>query len=635
MLPEKLVLLNAVVRKSKSSSVLARLLHSGFFHPFDAVSVPGMAEYLQTLKQDSEASKWNDTGKRLNNILNETGFKPHRLPEPVSYGEAETVLALIEENLKPLFEKKHKIQKEISDLQNLFEKKIVYLPIPVSSYTFIHTEIGEIKLISLAILENMLESIPHILIPAEEKNGNLVVGVIILKKDLSTFERIKKEIGWLPVSQDIFISDIPVDTYREKEKKLKLELEEIDSEIHRVIERNRDILERIATSIEIFEKLSIARKHLGTTETTTVISGWIPAQQQQKAKDIVTGTDPLGYCQCINAEDTGVNLEQVPVMLRHNRFLKPFEIIVRTYGLPRYRTIDPTLFVAFSFLLMFGAMFGDIGQGIVFILSGLFMLWRAKGIFGQAGFLVACAGISSTIFGFLYGSFFGIEFHPLWINPMEDISTMFKVCIIIGATILTAGIVLNIINQIINRDKAGFLFDRAGIFSGLIFWTGAAIAGLYISKTGTVMIKIISAIFVACILTIFLKSVFESFRQKEGILVGFIEGFLHVFEIMMGYLANTMSFIRIAAFALNHFGFFMTIFAISDMLKKTGMYWASWLAIVSGNIFVIVLEGLVVMIQALRLNYYEFFSRFFVPGNNAYQPLVIEGSVEKIEQYLT
>jgi len=102
----------------------------------------------------------------------------------------------------------------------------------------------------------------------------------------------------------------------------------------------------------------------------------------------------------------------------------------------------------------------------------------------------------------------------------------------------------------------------------------------------------------------------------------------------LGYLANTVSFIRIAAFALNHFGFFMTIFAISDMLKKAGLTPLSYLSIFLGNIFVICLEGLVVLIQSLRLNYYEFFSRFFETGKQVYQPVKLK-FYQRIDEYLT
>ncbi|MCM8821815.1 MAG: hypothetical protein NC831_03250 [Candidatus Omnitrophica bacterium] len=634
MLPEKLILLNAVVRKSKASNIIAKLLNAGFFHPYDASSIPGMDENIR-LWQSATAEKWKNIEKRFNFIVSETKFSFSTRSTPISFVEAETFLSTIEETLNPLLEEKHRIQQEISHLQDFLEKKPVYMPFISDSFTFIHTEIGEIKAGILSILENMLETIPHLLIPGAENNGYLIVGVVVLKKDISIFERIKKEVGWSPAPSDILISDTTVEQYREQITTKKTELEKNTAMINQFIEKNRDTLEKISTSLEIYQKISIAGKHTASTETTIIISGWIPENQKQSAIEIIRKTDPLSYCRCVVAEKTGIPLEQIPVKLKNNRFFKPFELIVKTYGLPVYGMLDPTAFVAFSFLLMFGAMFGDIGHGAIFVLLGLLMLWKSGPGIKQAGHLATYAGISSMIFGFLYGSFFGIEFHPFWINPMENISSIFRTCIIFGGLILSAGIIFNIANRILNRDTTGFLFDKAGLFSGLIFWSGAGIAALYFSKAESVFIKIFAAVFALCIFAIFSRRVFESLRHKEGILVGFIEGGLEIFEIMLGYVANTVSFIRIAAFALNHFGFFMTIFAISDMLKRAQMNWLSWVSIIFGNILVIGLEGLVVMIQSLRLNYYEFFSRFFVAGKTAYQPLVLKSFSEKIEEYLT
>ncbi|MCM8759234.1 MAG: hypothetical protein NC906_05625 [Candidatus Omnitrophica bacterium] len=635
MLPEKLELLMAVVRKNKVNGVLARLLYTGFFHPIDPASIPGLSDYPGLMRSDFDSLRWKDIKKRFDFIVNETGFSPSITSTFVSYGEAEVTLSMIEENIKPLIDLRYKLFEEISNLQNLIEKKPVYFPIPYSTFTFVHFEIGKIKKESLGVFENLFNDIVHIIFPSEEKEGYVVVGVLILKRDSSVFERIKKEIGWLPLPPDVPISSRAVDEYKEEIEKLRDEIEHTNRKIQQEIERNREILNKIATSIEIFQKISLARSNTLSTETSIFISGWIPENKKKMLLEKIVEADPIAYCQCIPAEKTGVLTEQIPVYFKHNRFLKPFELIVQTYGLPRYKTLDPTPFVAFSFLLMFGAMFGDIGHGAVFVIAGLLMLWKLKGSFSQVGYLVSYTGISSVIFGILYGSFFGIEFRPVWINPMENISGIFRTCIIIGVIILTAGIILNIINKIISRDKTGLLFDKAGILSGLAFWTAAAMAGLYLGKAGGILIKVFGAIFLTAIFTIFSKVIIDSIKHGDGILVGFIEGILHVFEIMMGYLANTVSFIRIAAFSLNHIGFFMTIFAISDLLKNSGIGWLSLPTIILGNIFVIVLEGLVVMIQTLRLNYYEFFSRFFAPGSISFQPLVIKAFNEKIEEYLT
>ncbi|MGC8804636.1 MAG: V-type ATP synthase subunit I, partial [Candidatus Ratteibacteria bacterium] len=445
--------------------------------------------------------------------------------------------------------------------------------------------------------------------------------------------RVKKEINWAPLSSDISLTGVPVEQYRKKIEELKSELIIVDSQIQEIVKQRAQVLSKISLSVEMYEKLTQMKKHAVVTDMTMALSGWVPEKESQSVSETVRMIDPVSYCECIPAEKTGIPYEEIPVSIKHNRFLKPFELIVQTYGIPRYGCLDPTIFVACSFLLMFGAMFGDIGHGMIFVLLGLLFLWRFKAAMKQASWLMVYVGLSSMVFGLLYGSFFGIEFHPLWINPMEDITTLFRSCVIFGIIILTAGIILNIINHAINKNRDAILFDKAGLFSGMIFWAGVALAASYFAKAGSLIMKVLALLLVTGVAVIFFRSVVDAIKHREGILVGFIEGVLHIFEIMLGYLANTVSFIRISAFALNHFVFFMTIFAISDMIKKTGAGWLSWLAIVFGNIFVIVLEGLVVLIQSLRLNYYEFFSRFFATGKNIYQPVVLKGMIEKVDEY--
>jgi len=632
---EKLLLMNAVIRKNRASSTLARLLRTGFFHPFDANVFSSRIEQVKPWQQEYESARWDTIAQRFKKIVDEIGFLPSASAESAGYIEAESTVEEIEEILEALIEKRNNLQQKLTDSEALLSKRVVYLPISVKAeHTFIHIEYGEIQADKMSVLENLLVNIPHVLIPAETRNRSVLLFVVVLKKDVGTFEKIKKEIGWIS-AVDVVVSDIPIEEQKLKIERLKDEIKKINADIREISNRYRNILDKIAVSLNIHQKLNQAKKHTYITETTTILSGWIPEQEKQSASEIIRNSDPVAHTEFVPAELSGVSAEEIPVKMNHNRFIKPFELIVGTYGIPRYGTIDPTLFVAISFLLMFGAMFGDIGHGAVFLVTGLLMLWRTKNGLRQAGALVSYVGLSSIVFGFLYGSFFGIEFNPLWINPMEDISVLFRACVSFGVLLLTAGIFLNITNFVINKDIRSVFFDKAGLFSGLVYWAGIGLAAGFIAKRGGAVIKITAIIFSICILAIFFNSLINSVREKEGMLVGLIESFLHIFEIIIGYLANTVSFIRISAFALNHFGFFMTIFAISDILKNAGMSGLSIPFMVLGNIFILLLEGLVVMIQCLRLNYYEFFSRFFIPGKSLYQPLVLKANSEDIKQYLS
>jgi len=111
-------------------------------------------------------------------------------------------------------------------------------------------------------------------------------------------------------------------------------------------------------------------------------------------------------------------------------------------------------------------------------------------------------------------------------------------------------------------------------------------------------------------------------QQQHGFLETFMESVINLLEIVMGYLANTVSFIRVAAFALAHAGLFLAIFQLAGLSGKN-QHLVSGIILILGNILIVLLEGLVVTIQSLRLNYYEFFSRFFVSAGREYRPLTL------------
>jgi hypothetical protein len=196
---------------------------------------------------------------------------------PASYVEAETSLQEIEGKLKGLFEKKENILKEISHLQALVEKKPVYVPVPYpAEFTFIHAEVGEISPDMSGVLENLLGGIPHIIIPGEIRNHRLIVGIMILKKDIAMFEKVKKEINWAPLSSDISLTDVPIEKYRKKIEELKSELMIIDSQIQEIVRIHAEVLSKISLSVEMYEKLKQTKKHIVVTDMTMGLSGWIP-----------------------------------------------------------------------------------------------------------------------------------------------------------------------------------------------------------------------------------------------------------------------------------------------------------------------------------------------------------------------
>jgi V/A-type H+-transporting ATPase subunit I len=172
-------------------------------------------------------------------------------------------------------------------------------------------------------------------------------------------------------------------------------------------------------------------------------------------------------------------------------------------------------------------------------------------------------------------------------------------------------------------------FDKSGIVAGFLYWVGiAAVTKLFVLKISVppAYLFAMGAGFILLAAKPFIELVHkkkENKEKKEGFLVSIMENFLDIFEIVIGFTANTVSFIRVGAFALAHAGLFLAIFALSHAMQIMAGNFVSVLTLIVGNIFIIALEGLVVSIQSVRLNYYEFFSKFFITGNRAFKPMKI------------
>ena len=158
------------------------------------------------------------------------------------------------------------------------------------------------------------------------------------------------------------------------------------------------------------------------------------------------------------------------------------------FGFPRYREIQPTLLVAISFLVMYGLMFGDVGQGVVLVIVGLVMRKRCgTPQTRDLGTIISMAGIAATAFGFLYGSVFGYEewLRYNWkFEPIENVVTMLAVPVALGIVLISVGIVVNIINKFRRGQYFHGIMDRIGVV-GIIFYWGAIGLGLRYALLGS------------------------------------------------------------------------------------------------------------------------------------------------------
>ncbi|BCN33002.1 V-type ATP synthase subunit I [Anaeromicropila herbilytica] len=397
-----------------------------------------------------------------------------------------------------------------------------------------------------------------------------------------------------------------------KIESVKQELHDKLSVIADDIIKANETLKRITKNHEV-RKLAACTKSLSDEDSSPfsffVLCGWMSDKDAKNfAKDIED--DKTVYC---FIEDIDFNeTKKPPTKLKNPSLVRPFEAFIHMYGLPAYNEIDPTIFLAITYTIMFGAMFGDAGQGLCLLIGG-FILYKLKKI--DLAAIISMAGLSSTIFGFLYGSIFGYEdlIPTLWTKPIEDSMTVLGVAIGFGIFLILVAMIMNIINSIRAKDIEKIFFDQNGI-AGLIFYVAVLLSAFTAFTTGSAPAIILLILFIGLpLIIIFLKEpITHLVERKKEILpenkgMFFVEAFFELFEIILSYITNTVSFVRVGAFALSHAGMMEVVL----MLGKATESHPNFVIIILGNIFVAGFEGLIVGIQVLRLEYYEMFSRFY------------------------
>jgi V/A-type H+-transporting ATPase subunit I len=300
----------------------------------------------------------------------------------------------------------------------------------------------------------------------------------------------------------------------------------------------------------------------------------------------------------------------VPTVPARNRLLEPFDMLVKQYGIPQYGEIDPTPLFAATFLLMFGSMFGDVGQGAVIAA----LAWSLRKRLPRFYLFGVMAGLSSVFFGFLFGSVFGYEhlLPALWMSPLHDPLLMLRIALVWGVLFLATACVLAIYNRLVVGNWTGAVFDPHGLIN-LLFYLSLVWGGLHLVRGGPFgLFPMLLAL--SSLLTLAVRG----WRHLtapigEKVLVVFIQ----TLEILIAYAANTLSFLRVAAFSLNHVALAVAVFTLADMMGTFG----ELMIIALGNVFMILIEGGIVMIQVLRLEFYEGFTRYFSGNGPEFAPL--------------
>lgn len=431
----------------------------------------------------------------------------------------------------------------------------------------------------------------------------------------------------------IRISSKASGTADEASAALRREIEEAKT---RLSDAERELLDiRAACSREFLATYSYVRymndsfdvrRYSACTDESFFILGWVPKHELDRFTEELDKYPNVPY---VVDDPGGIDEYTPPVLLKNNRLSKAFEPFVEMYGLPSYNEIDPTPLITISYTLIFGIMFGDIGQGLCLMLVGA-LLWRLKGMW--LGRSICYFGASGTVFGFIYGSVFGFEGLPWGFKVMEGSNTQNALswAVWLGFGFLILVMLFNIVNGFRQKNWEKAIFGNNGI-CGLVLYVGLMMLALPILRFSPQIVPVgtAGAMIALPIVMVFLRDPLSKLvgrRQDwkpQNIVDFLLENFFEMFEILLSYITNTISFLRVGAYIISHASMMGVVFLLAGADHATGQG-GNIAVLVIGNIVVMGIEGLLVGIQVLRLQFYELFGRFYSGDGRKYSPIKID-----------
>ncbi len=415
-----------------------------------------------------------------------------------------------------------------------------------------------------------------------------------------------------------------------------------------------DRVSLLMTNLNLAASIDTVKQGFASTGSVNRLSGWVPERRfTETVEGLAALTQERIAIRSYEPEelpDVKSGKTKVPVVVKHGPVVRSFERMVFSYSVPLYGTIDPTPFVAAIFVVLFSIMFGDVGQGFIGLLIGLLITsGRFKGFekYKRKGFgtIFIIVGIASMITGFLYGSFFSNEEFLIPITrtvtqaltgtpvdrilviqgTSERILSFFAFTLGVGVVINSIGLAINIINNIRQKRYDRAFLTKTGLAGALFFWYVLFFA-VRIVLGGKIMALDFVFIALPLLVILFQEPIFNLLSGHRPLLhmsVGafLTEGIVEILESVIYYISNSVSFLRVAAFAMAHAVLSFIVFFTSGLVASApgGIVYQILIYLI-GNTIIIVLEGLIVTIQVVRLQYYEFFSKFFAESGEEFRP---------------
>lgn len=654
--PERMTSTSIICVKKDVESILEALSTFGEFHIEPSTQEDqSISEYNQNIQKVEE--RLLDVDGLIKQLVQEkTSFLDiFKVTQPIKVNvTADNWQSLLENTNQDILTLKKEIENIDASLANLKEKnaKLNHTKRMLSNIDSLGTDLAikDLKLIHVAFasmpfknieaFETAIATLPIFLRQHHLTPDECFVCVAMPSKHWGEVERILRT-----YHADIFSmpKDLPQDAseaLKEVESRLRENQEKEKSlcaQLKKIGEENKDKLASWKeTSENILTLLSAEKKILQTGRLAT-IKGFVP---QKKYKELTEKVNSMMGEKVLVLQNDAV-VEAPPTKIIHSRFIRPFEELTRLYGLPNYDEIDPTPFLAITFPIIFGLMFGDLGHGLVLLLGGAIIGSLIKGNQGMKNvcWIMAACGIGSMVAGLLFGEFFGLTiFAPLWFSPFDDVFTFLIFSLSVGIIQIVSGIVIEMANYLAKHNIVDALLTavpKIAFYLGGIYLIAVYQLDFGAWLSGPILMPLLPFIVMVAGKPLYLMVSKPAVHtgdphvqhagghdEQDSLVARFFEGG----DFFTSLLSNTISYSRILALLMAHWALLLVTYTVAGLVGDAvgaGSILALLLSgavIVFGNIFVLALEGLIVFIHTLRLHFYEWFSKFYTGTGTEFSP---------------
>ena len=624
------------------------LAASGVFH----LSPPELLHTASKVPETDEWRRWATSfaslERRILAVMQalgaDEGSPPAETPHLIWPEVAEMdVEHLEEETQAPVHEleeeqdKLARLQSYITHLAPLAELDVDLGTLRNMRYTYVLP--GTVPLANVERLRSSLEHIPFVLVELQRMAHLATVVLFGLQSDADILDRASRSAYLNPLRPPETYRGTPAEALAALQSSIeraKRHIAEFQATLQRLRSIRIDHLRHLLWRVRASRKLSETIASFGRLHYTYLVNGWVPASKVALLEQMVASVSDQVMIEVSSPrreEETPQAWSRIPVALENPPLLRAFQGLVTNYGQPRYGELDPTPIMALTYPLVFGVMFGDVGQGLLLVLLGLLLVsGRVRFLRELAGLgvLLAACGLAATVFGFLYGSLFGFEglFPPLWIRPLDNIIDILIASVVMGVGLLSVGMLHNTVNAALEQRWGRLLFRSNGLAGIVFYWSLVGLGARVLTGTLPVSPVLLAALAVCSGLAVMFSEVLGQLVDRrrplfEGSFGAYLmQALFELFETVLGLLSNTLSYIRMGAFAVAHGTLSLVVFILADTFSPArGVGY--WIVVALGNVFVIGFEGMIVGIQTLRLEYYEFFSKFFSGSGVPHRPLAL------------